>query len=230
MKLVPRPRMLSAAILSLGLSLTLVSAGATAEVKIGTIDLKKVFDDYYKTKLADASIKDEASGLEKELKAFTEDHDKAVGDYKKALDEANDQAVSAKEREQRKKEAEGKLIKVNDLRQTIEQFNRSARNNLDEKLRRTRDNIVKEIQAIVSNKAKTSGYSLVLDTSTADAGGRPSMVIYSNGDNDLTATVIAQLNATAPPDLPLGNDKRDKDKDKPEEKKNDRKDKKDEKK
>src|SRR5262245_35404848 len=82
---------------------------ATAELKIATIDLKKVFDSYYKTKLADATIKDEASGLEKDLKALTEDHDKAVTEYKKAVDESSNQALSSEEREKRKKDAEGKL-------------------------------------------------------------------------------------------------------------------------
>ena len=48
-----------------------------AEPKIGTIDLKKVFDDYYKTKLADASIKEEATGLEKDRNALIEEHQKA---------------------------------------------------------------------------------------------------------------------------------------------------------
>src|SRR5215510_7059640 len=110
-------------------------AAAATDVKIATVDLKKVFDSYYKTKLADATIKDEASGLDKDLRALMEDHDKALTEYKKAIEESSNQALSAEEREKRKKDAEGKLIKVNDLRQTIEQFNRSARNNLDEKLR-----------------------------------------------------------------------------------------------
>ena len=34
--------------------------------KIGLIDLQKVFDHYYKTELANASIQDEAAGLEKD--------------------------------------------------------------------------------------------------------------------------------------------------------------------
>jgi len=186
---------------------------ATSELKIATIDLKKAFDAYYKTKLADASIKDEASGLEKDLKALTEDHDKAVTEYKKAVDESSNQALSSEEREKRKKDAEGKLIKVNDLRQTIEQFNRNARNNLDEKLRLTRDKIVGEIKNVVNTRAKTMGYTMVLDTSTAD-GGRPSVVLYHTGDNDMTGAVIETLNANAPPDLPLVDDKKDKPKDK----------------
>jgi outer membrane protein len=112
--------------------LVLTLAAPAAEVKIGLIDLKKVFDDYYKTKLADASIKDEAAGLDKDRKAMTEDYQKAVEDYKKAVEEANNQAISADEREKRKKEAEGRLIKVNDLEQSIKQFDRTARGNLEE--------------------------------------------------------------------------------------------------
>jgi outer membrane protein len=210
-----------AALLTLALQPTLLLGAAdtkAAELRIATVDLKKVFDDYYKTKLADASIKDEASGLEKDMKALADDHDRAVTDYKKAIDEANNQAVSAEEREKRKKEAEGKLIKVNDLRQSLEQFRSTARNNLDEKLRQTRDKILNEIKLVVSNLAKTTGYTLVLDSSTSDPGGRPAVVLYSNGENDLTARVIAQLNANAPRDLPVI-DKKDEKKDDKKEKK-----------
>jgi outer membrane protein len=182
-------------------------AASAAEPKIATVDLKKVFDDYYKTKLADASIKEEATGLEKDRKALIDEHQKAVDDYKKVLEEANNQAVSADEREKRKKEAEGKLIKVNDLRQTIDQFDRTARGNLDEKLRQTRDKILNEIRNVISTKAKGAGFTMVLDSSTADQAGRPPVVLYTNGDNDITAAVLAQLNANAPIDLPKTDEK-----------------------
>lgn len=183
-------------------------AVSAAEPRIATVDLKKVFDEYYKTKLADASIKEEATGLEKDRKALIEEHQKAVDDYKKVLEEANNQAVSADEREKRKKEAEGKLIKVNDLRQTIDQFDRTARGNLDEKLRQTRDKILNEIRTVISAKAKNAGFTMVLDSSTADQAGRPPVVLFSNGDNDITAGVISQLNANAPIDLPKADEKK----------------------
>jgi outer membrane protein len=183
-------------------------AASAAEPNIATIDLKKVFDDYYKTKLADASIKEEATGLEKDRKALIDEHQKAVDDYKKMLEEANNQAVSAEEREKRKKEAEGKLIKVNDLRQTIDQFDRTARGNLDEKLRQTRDKILTEIRNVIAAKAKTAGFTMVLDSSTADQAGRPPVVLFANGDNDITAAVLTQLNANAPIDLPKTDEKK----------------------
>jgi outer membrane protein len=204
-----------ATILALGAGLS--GSAVAADAKIGTIDLQKVFAEYYKTKLANAAIEDEVSGLRKDNKALIEEHTKAVDEYKKALDEANNQAVSADEREKRKKEAEGKLIKINDLRQTIEQFEKTAKSNIEEKLRQSREKIIKEIREVIATKSKAGGMSMVFDSSTSELGRLP-VVLYTNGTNDLTDEILAQLNANAPPDLP-----------KPEEKKGDEK-KKDEKK
>lgn len=195
--------------LSCAACLVFAQPATAAETKIATVDLKKVFEDYYKTKLADAAIKEEASGLDKDRKALIEDHSKAMDDYKKALDEANNQAISADEREKRKKEAEGKLIKINDLRQTVEQFDRTAKQNLDEKLRMTREKILKEIKDVITTKSKVGSFTLVLDSSTVEPAGRPPVVLFTNGDNDLTAAVLETLNANAPADLPKTDTKKE---------------------
>ena len=184
------------------------SSGA-ADLKIGIVDLKKVFEDYYKTKLADAAIKEEASALDKDLKGLTDEHQKAVEEYKKALDEANNQAVSADERDKRKKEAEGKLIKINDLRQGIEQFNRTAKGNMEEKLLQTRNKILAEIKAVIATKSKGGGFTHVIDSSSPEPGGRPPVLLYTSGENDLTSIILEQLNSTAPPDFLKSNDNKD---------------------
>jgi len=188
-------------------SLLAGSAGA-ADAKIGTIDLQKIFTKYYKTELANAAIQEEVAGLQKDNKSLIEEHTKAVDDYKKALDEANNQAVSADEREKRKKEAEGRLIKINDLRQTIEQFERTAKGNIEEKLRQSREKILKEIKEVIATKCKSAGMSMVFDSSTSDLGRLP-VVLYTNGTNDLTDEILAQLNANAPADLPKADEKKD---------------------
>jgi outer membrane protein len=185
----------------------LACSARAADLKIGTIDLQKVFEGYWKTRLANAAIQEEVAGLQKDNKAYIEEHSKAVEDYKKALDEANNQAVSSEEREKRKKEAEGKLIKINDLRQTIEQFERTAKSQIDEKLRQSRDKIVKEIKEVITAKCKSNGMSMVFDSGTADLGRLP-VVLYTNGTNDLTEEVLTQLNANAPPDVPKADEKK----------------------
>lgn len=192
-------RLLSTIVCAALLTLTL-SAGA-AELKVGLVDLKKVFDGYYKTKLAQAALDEEVTGLKRDGKALEEDYGKAVEDYKKTIDEANNQAISSEEREKRKKEAEGKMLRINDLKQTLQQFERTAGTNLGEKRRMTMGKILAEIKEAIAAKAKSGGFTLVLDTSTPDPMNLPT-VLYSSGENDITDMILGALNANAPADLP----------------------------
>src|SRR6266540_1840187 len=174
---------------------------AMAEQKIAILDLKKIFYKFYKTKIADAASKEEAASLDKDRKSLTDQYQKLADDYKKALEDANNQAFSFDEREKRKKAAEGKLIEINDIEQSIKQFDRTAKGNLEEKQSLARQKILKEIQTIVNNKAKAGGYALVVD-SAAQAMSGTSVVLYTNGQDDLTPSVLKELNANAPDDLP----------------------------
>lgn len=175
----------------------LLALSASAQSKIAIVDLRKVFDDYYKTKAADANLKEKAGELDKERKNLMDQYGKLREDYKKALDGANDQAVSADEREKRKKSAESKLLEIKELEQTIDQFDRQSRTSLEEQQRRMRDNILKEIQNVISAKAKSGNFSLVLDTASESFNKTP-IVLYTNGENDLTAAILKELNQGAP--------------------------------
>jgi outer membrane protein len=174
-----------------------VAVSAQAQTKIAIIDLRKVFDEYFKTKAADANLKEKATDLDKERKNFMDQYGKLREDYKKALDGANDQAVSADEREKRKKTGESKLLEIKELEQTIEQFDRQSRTSLEEQQRRMRDNILKEIQGVITTKAKSGNFSLVVDVASESFNKTP-VVLYSNGENDLTTAVLKDLNSTAP--------------------------------
>lgn len=179
------------------MALALLVFTAAAQNKVGTIDLRKVFDDYYKTKAADSMIKDMAADLEKERKSYMDQYKKITDEYKKALDDANNQAVSIDEREKRKKAAESKLLEIKELESTINQFDNTSRSSLEEKQKQARDKILVEIRNVINTKAKAAGYGLVIDTA-AETINRTPVVLYSAGDNDITTNVLAQLNATAP--------------------------------
>ena len=181
------------------LALSAFSGGA-AETRIGVIDLRKVFEDYYKTKAANAKLKERLVDLEKEQKALVDQYQKAKEEYKRALDDANDQVLSADEREKRKKSAEGKLLDVQTLQQTIDDFNKTARTSLDEQERNLRDKIMGEIRGVVTAKAKSAGFTLVFDTA-AETINRTPMIPYASSENDLTSVVLAELNAAAPPSV-----------------------------
>ncbi len=181
-------------------SITGFSANAAQGTKIGIVDLKRLFENYWKTKQANVRLKELRSDMIKEQKAIEDKYKSVSDEYKKILESANDQAVSAEERDKRKKSAEDKLVEIRQIEVAMEQFVKTAGANLSEEERRLRDNIVKELKEAISTKGRAGGFTIILDVSGETANSAPA-VLYTNGENDLTEQVLTELNAKAPPEL-----------------------------
>ena len=182
--------LLTAAILATSVTL------AQAETKVATVDMKKLFNGYYKTKLAQTSLENRKLELRKEIKEMADNLEKSQAAYKQLLDQSTDPAVSADERDKRKQAAADKAKEIANSRGAIEQFQRQAESQLADQSQRMSVNLVNEIQKAVADKSKAGGFSVVLNSAPNE------IVVYTSNENDLTADVLAQLNAGAPIDLP----------------------------
>ncbi len=177
--------------------LAFLSVPAHAQTKIGTVDLRKLFDGYWKTKQAQAALNDRKTQLDKDDKGMREDLKKGSDDYQKLLEQANDQAISADERDRRKTAAADKLKALQDSKNALDSFERQAQVTLSEQGQRMRENILTEIKAAVATQARSAGYTMVIDAA-AETANATTAVVFSNGENDLTTAVLKQLNAGAP--------------------------------
>jgi Skp family chaperone for outer membrane proteins len=180
--------------------LAFLSVPALAQTKIGTVDLRKLFDGYWKKKQAEAALLDRKAQLDTDDKSMRDDLKKGGEEYQKLMEQANDQALSADQRDKRKQAAADKLKQLQESKAAIDQFERQSQVTLSDQLQRMRDNILVEIKAAVAAKAKAAGYLLVIDAEPEIANGTAA-VVYSSGENDLTDAVLKQLNAGAPIDL-----------------------------
>jgi Skp family chaperone for outer membrane proteins len=181
--------------------LVALTSNALAQPKIGLIDLKKTFDSYWMTKQQNAELKESEAEYEKSRRRLLDDYQRAGDEYKKLLEGANDQALSADERAKRKSDAERKVLEIREIEQSITTFDRTARQTLEDQTRRIRDRILVKIREVIDTQARSGGYTMVLDTAAVTVNQTP-MILYHNGQNDLTDTVLAELNATAPISLP----------------------------
>ena len=172
-----------------------VAFSASAQSKVATVDMKKLFNGYYKTRMAQTALEKKKADLRKEIKDMADGLDKAKAEYKEDLDQADDQAISADERERRKGVATDKAKEVNDSQAAIEQFQRQAEAQLSEQSTRMSGNLVTDIQKAVADKAQAGGYAMVVNSSNPEA------VVYANPDNDITDAVLGELNAGAPIDV-----------------------------
>jgi Skp family chaperone for outer membrane proteins len=181
--------------------LAFLSVPALAQTRIATVDLRKLFDGYWKTKQAQVSIQERAAQLDKDDKGMRDDLKKASDEYQQLLEQANDQAISSDERTKRQQAADAKLKELQGSKAAMTQFESEAQNRLADQRQQMRADILKEIQTAITAKAQAAGYSLVLDAAAETVNGTPA-VLYNNNDSDLTDAVLAQLNAGAPVNLP----------------------------
>lgn len=180
---------------------------AFAQFRIATIDLNRVFTNYWKTKQAQIAIDERKADIQKTDKDMLETFNKAKDDYQKMLDSVNDPAVSAEEKDRRKKAAEDKLRDLKEQDENIAQFERGSRTELEDQYNRTRFNIVSDIRTAVSAKAKNDGYTLVIDSQAQTINATPVILYCAPGDNDITEAIIKQINVGAPVDTSKSEEK-----------------------
>ncbi len=182
------------------LALSSLLNSAVAQPRIATLNLKKIFDSYCKTKQANALLQDQGADADKVLKGWLDDYQKANADYKKLIEGANDQAVSADERTKRKGAAEAKVVEITSLEKSINQFKQEATTRIEEQKRRMREKILIELREKIDAKAKSRNYTFVFDTGAEGTTLTP-FLLFTDGKNDLTAELIAEINLNAPPGI-----------------------------
>lgn len=175
--------------------LSATALSATAQTKTAAVDMKKLFNGYWKTKSAQNLLEKSKADLRKDLKDMADGLEKAQADYKLLLEQANDPAISAEEREKRKQAAGSKAKEVATNKTALEQYQRQAETTLAEKTQRMSGNLVSEIQKAIADKAKAGGYSAVINSAATE------VVVFTDGNIDITEAVLKQLNAGAPIDL-----------------------------
>lgn len=172
-----------------------VAVSASAQSKVASVDMKKLFNGYWKTKQAETLLDKDKADARKNLKDMADGIDKATTDYKALLDQSSDPVISADERAKRKQAADDKAKEISSSKVAFQQFQRQVESTLADKSQRMSGNLVTEIQQHVADKAKLGGYTLVVNSANPEA------VVYVNPDNDITDSVLKSLNDGAPIDV-----------------------------
>jgi outer membrane protein len=175
--------------------MTLGLAQPASAVDGGTVyvNLNKVFDEFYKTKLADAQLKEQADQYKEERTKLVDDFKKLQDDFKAARDEAQNTALNEEARNTRRTEAEEKLVELREMENKIRRFEESRRRQLDEQTRRVRTKLVDEIKEVLAKLAREKGYGAVIDASGENLNG-VSTILYYDSKADITDLLVDLLN------------------------------------
>src|ERR1700730_1642644 len=158
-------------VLALGISL---GSPANAQMKVGTIDMQKVFTAYFKTHEAEDKLKEEINNPEQ----------------------------SSASKDQRAQERGSKISETKGLEKEISDFRATREKQIQDQLKRMRDEIVDEIMKVVNDQVKAQNYDIVFDRSGFSANNIVPVLLYSKENYDFSESVIGKLNASRPAATP----------------------------
>jgi outer membrane protein len=175
---------------SFGFSATTASA---QNLKIGTVDMKKVFESYYKTKDAEAKINEARNSAKKELEDRMDVAKKVLEEVKKLDEDIAKPELSKEAKDSKGKIRSEKASELQGMDREIREFQQNREKQLQEQSVRMRSGIVEEINKVVDAKVKSEQFDLVLDKSGPSLNGVP-VVLFSRDTYEFTPEVITALN------------------------------------
>ncbi len=170
---------------------------ASAQLKIGTVDMNKVFNAMPKTDDAKAALKKAEEAAESELKERMDAYKTVLEAAKKAEKEVTSSALSESAKAEKRKVFAEKATEVRKLEGEINEFRQARLKQLQDQVLRNRKEIVDQIMVVVKAKYEGDGYDIVLDRSAPSATGVPT-VLFSKDTIDFSDAVIAEIQKSSP--------------------------------
>ena len=185
--------------LSCTVALMLFTATAHAQViKIGTVDMDKIFKSYYKTKDAESRINEARSTAKKELDDRMDTYKQTMDEINKLNDDLQSGTLSSDKKAEKSKERDEKISEFKNLEREITEFRTSKEKYLQDQAVRMRNGIVDEITKLIQAKVKSENYDYVFDKSGTSLNGVP-VVLFARdalfGDRDRNLAVSKQTRA-----------------------------------
>ena len=183
------------------------AAAPSAEMKIGIVDMKRVFQEYYKTKDAEKKVNEDKSKAKKELDERSAKYRDLISKWNESQKILQDKLVNEELKQQKAKEAQEIASEAKSLEREIDEFRRRREAQLQEQVLRMRKGLLEDIRQRVEEKAKRDNYDLVFDKSGMSPSGVP-FLLHSKDAVDFSTEVITELNKGAPatPAAPAGTD------------------------
>jgi outer membrane protein len=175
-------------------------AGAQG-MKVGIVDMNRVFAEYYKTKDAEQDVNEQKELAKKELEARNVQYKALIEKYQLLAKQIKDPAITAELRAQKQEEAKGIASEARSLEREKKEFADRRQRMLLTEVDRARKAIIEEIQDLVKTTAKQRNYDIVFDKSGVGDRGIP-FLLHSKDAVDFSKAIIEQLNKGAPASKP----------------------------
>ena len=182
----------------------LLHSGANAQrLKIATVDMERLFNEYHKTTSVQRDINIERARIQKDNNLRLKDIRDIDDSLQKIREQLKDEELGEKKRQDLRQEAsdlsQDGIHKERERSEFLERRNRT----LSEKMTKQMRGILVKIQRAVSERAKAGNYDYIFDQSGNSNQGIP-FVLHARDTTDLTDSLLEEINQDAPEDSKEG--------------------------
>ena len=167
----------------------------SAAAKIAVVDLEKIFREFYKSRIAEDAIKQQASAYRKYADRLNVELQELVRAAQSARSTALNIALSPAEKQKAEQIAEEKNKTARAKEAEIKLFIQERTRDMRRLEMVKRAEILKEIRAEIRKRAAAEGYDFVFDCSGRTMNDQPTVLHYPERNN-ITNSVIRELNRT----------------------------------
>jgi outer membrane protein len=178
----------------------MLQSGANAQrLKIATVDMERLFNEYHKTTSVQRDINIERARIQKDNNLRLKDIRDIDDSLQKIREQLKDTELGDKKRQDLRQEAgdlsQDGIHKERERSEFLERRNRT----LSEKMTKQMRSILVKIQRVVSERAKAGNYDYIFDQSGNSNQGIP-FVLHARDTTDLTDSLLEEINQDAPKD------------------------------
>lgn len=174
-------------------TIALISTSAAQRLKIATVNMEKLFDDYQRTSEIQKEINIERARIQKDNNirlADIREIDNTIEGFRKQI---NQEDIGDKKKRELSQElqdlSQDGIHKERERSEFLDRRNRS----LNEKMMKQMRGILVELQRVVSDRAKAGNYDYIFDSSGNSNQGVP-FVLHAREMTDLTESILKEVN------------------------------------
>ena len=178
----------------------MLQSGANAQrLKIATVNMERLFNEYHKTSSVQRDINIERARIQKDNNLRLKDIRDIDDLLQKIREQLKDKGLGDKKRQDLRQEAsdlsQDGIHKERERSEFLERRNRA----LSEKMTKQMRAILVKIQRVVSERAKAGNFDYIFDQSGNSNQGIP-FVLHARDTTDLTDSLLEEINQDAPED------------------------------
>lgn len=171
----------------------LVAGSALAGDNVVFVDLQEIFKRFYKTRLAQDQVKQQAGDIKMERETMEAEVKEMRDEVEILRADSRDQTLSEEVRENKRNQLEEKLVDLQKRDQEIIDYGKLRSQQLEQQNTRMSRKLFDEIHEVVNDYAKEKGYTGVIDRSAQSRAGTQ-VILYVDPQDDITADLLVVLN------------------------------------